>query len=192
MVVSFVAEVAFNGDATLGTMSCYDIYYGSYMGGTIVGESCSRVQQLAAQSCCETLTGYDECRVCGTADIAFPDATITSGGDGGSTVSCAWVGDYGETGYFDATECEYLTLLAGTFCCAPTNRPTTVPTIAPMEASDPAEAPTSSGSTTTDGGANSTGASSAGSSSGTTSLLPTPVVGTLAGILAFGMALLNL
>lgn len=185
------AEVAFTADPTMGTMSCYDIYYGSYMGGTIAGETCSLVQTLGAKSCCETLTGYNQCLVCGTAGIAFPGANITSV-EGESTVSCKWVGYYAETGYFDETECDYLTSLAGASCCAPTtNSPTTLPprteasepTVSPMMASDPPE----STSSTTDG-ANSAGASSAGSS-GTGSPLPTPVAGILvltgAGCLAF-------
>jgi cytoskeletal protein RodZ len=109
-------------------------------------------------------------------------------------VSCQWVGYYAETGYFDETECNYLTSLAGASCCAPTNSPTTLPsteasepTVSPKEASEPAE-PTP---TSTTEGANSAGASSAGSSG--TSPFTTPVVDILVltgvGCLAFVMAM---
>ena len=132
-------------DATLGTLSCYDVYYGSYISGTIANDACSLVQETLAATpspCCKTLTGYTPCLVCGEkAGIAFPDATVTSI-DGSSVVTCSWLGSYGLTGYLNEAECQYLTPLAIGPCCAPTPSPT----LSPVAPESPPVAPSSSSS----------------------------------------------
>lgn len=109
--VAPVTEVNFS-DPTIGTMSCYYVRQGSYVDGSIAGETCALVQAEAAKTCCELNPGFSQCLLCGDGGVAFPDATFTRL-EGEDPVSCSFIGTYGEQGYLNATECEYFKSLAG-------------------------------------------------------------------------------
>jgi hypothetical protein len=136
-------------------MSCYYVRQGSYVDGSIAGETCALVQAEAAKTCCELNPGFSQCLLCGDGGVAFPDATFTRL-EGEDPVSCSFIGTYGEQGYLNATECEYFKSLAGP-CCTQADTPTTgppvdsagEPTASPGDASEVAEptaAPNSSAS----------------------------------------------
>jgi len=125
---------------TIEPMTCYQIFLGSYMYGTIVDETCQLIQDEARERCClwtntTPMGGLEtsQCSVCSEGGgVAFPDVNITRS-VGGENVSCSFVGEYAEKGYFDETECDYFKSIAGPCCAVPnsTGVPEDGATVAP-------------------------------------------------------------
>jgi hypothetical protein len=115
--------VAFT-DPTLGTLTCYDVLYGSYVDGSIANETCSLVQELAAETCCVASGPYSECLICGDGGIVLPDATFF---DEGYPIPCDYLGYVAEGGYLNETVCAYITPLVGPSCCAASIIPSAAP-----------------------------------------------------------------
>jgi hypothetical protein len=111
--------VAFT-DPTLGTLTCYDVLYGSYVDGSIANETCSLVQELAAKSCCVAAGPYPECLICGDGGIAFPDGTFFD-------VPCDLLGEYAEAGYLNETGCATISSMVGPSCCLGSIIPSAAP-----------------------------------------------------------------
>jgi hypothetical protein len=114
-------------DPTIGTLTCYDVGYGSYVDGSIANETCSLVQELVAETCCVPQGPYSSCSICGDdgdknnnhiGGIVFPYETIlVNEGAGEYPLLCGSLGYIAEAGYLDETFCAYFSSMAAGPCC---------------------------------------------------------------------------
>jgi len=109
------------------TLSCYEIYYGSNIDGSISSETCYAFEDVFRKACCaDRASEFYTCSICGDGEIAFPEAIITDYRSR-ENASCSLLGQAGEEGYLNRWQCLVISEDAASICCNST--PSASPTI---------------------------------------------------------------
>lgn len=125
----------------IGDFTCYEIYFGAYLNGTIDNETCPDFSTVAQESCCYYSGDlyYEPCYVCGIGqNVTAGAGTVTT--PEGEVIGCDLIEFYSLLGYLNETECASITELSAETCC-PTPADTPMPS-EPGGGDTPAGSPT--------------------------------------------------